>query len=40
MIGLIELEKIANDTARTPKERDDARNKMYELKMKENLNKK
>lgn len=35
-----ELELVANDTARTPKERDDARNKMYELKMKEVMNKK
>jgi hypothetical protein len=26
------LEKIANDTSRTPKERDDARNEMYNLK--------
>jgi len=35
-----ELKLVANDTARTPKERDDARNKMYELEMKEVMNRK
>lgn len=40
MIGLIEWEKMANDTARSPKERDYARIKMYELKMKESMNRK
>lgn len=33
-----ELELISNDTARTPKERDDARNRMYELKMYDRMN--